>query len=254
MRNLSRGLAAISLLTLLACEADTDHDLSNQENRQASTQPTVLDIENTEDGPVVAAESAQDSKTKAHKPKGPSKNARAIIKKLPKSEFKTIEWTDLIPPEDLQALLNPPAYITDVEEGSLEDEASDRMLSTEPPAGDDPYQLALTSAKIIPEMDGKAIRIPGFVVPLEFDDNQMISQFFLVPFFGACIHVPPPPPNQIIFVDFPEGFQQRALFDPFWVSGVIKTDVIKNDVATAAYTMQMHYIERYEESEDAAPE
>ena len=95
------------------------------------------------------------------------------------------------------------------------------------------------------EMDGKKVKIPGFIVPLEFDDNQVVTKFFLVPFFGACIHVPPPPPNQIIYVDAPNGVELTALYDPFWISGTLNTTIVENDVATSAYAMTMDKIENY---------
>ncbi|TQV70604.1 DUF3299 domain-containing protein [Exilibacterium tricleocarpae] len=169
----------------------------------------------------------------------------AAGKKLPKSAFKTIEWTDLMPKEDLDALLNPPGYVTDIEDGSVEEQISSQIQNTIAAASDDRYQQALVSTRVVPKMNGQAIRIPGFIVPLEFDDEQTITQFFLVPFFGACIHLPPPPPNQIVFVDYPEGLKLTALYDPFWVSGVVETSLTENDIATAAYSLKMQYFEEY---------
>ena len=166
---------------------------------------------------------------------------------LPKSAFKSVEWIDLMPKADLDAILNPPSYITDVEEGAVNDVIGgpfDGVFETDP---DDRYQRALVSTNIVPEMNGQAIRLPGFVVPLEFDDDQTITQFFLVPFFGACIHVPPPPPNQIILVNATEGIQVDALYDPFWISGVLTTDLVENELATAAYTLDMQHFEIYSE-------
>ncbi len=168
-------------------------------------------------------------------------------KKLPKTAFKTLEWTDLIPKEDLDALLTPPAYITEVEDGSDEDQISSQIQNAITAASDDRYQQALVSTRVVSKMDGQAIRIPGFIVPLEFDDEQIITQFFLVPFFGACIHTPPPPPNQIVFVEYPEGLKLEALYDPFWISGILKTSLIENDLATAAYSLKMQYFEHYTE-------
>lgn len=170
-----------------------------------------------------------------------------ISKTLKKSQFKTIEWTDLMPKEDLDALMNPPDYIAKIEEGSFEDQISKQVEGAISAAGQDSYQRALVSTRVIADMNNKAIRIPGFVVPLEFDDKQVITQFFLVPFFGACIHVPPPPPNQIIFVNYPKGIKLKALYDPFWVYGVLKTSFMDNEVATAAYAMDVHYFEPYTE-------
>ena len=94
-------------------------------------------------------------------------------------------------------------------------------------------------------MDGKKIRIPGFIVPLEFENEEMVIQFFFVPFFGACLHLPPPPPNQIILVDFPEGVPLKSLYTAFWISGELKTSLVEKDIATAAYTMTMDLYEVY---------
>jgi len=163
------------------------------------------------------------------------------------TEFTTIQWPALMPKEDLDALLNPPEYLMNIEEGSLEDQISSRISASIASAKDDRYQQALVSTKIMPEMNGQAIRIPGFIVPLEFSDDQVITEFFIVPFFGACIHVPPPPPNQIIYVKYPKGFKLEALYNPFWLSGVLKTSLIENDMATAAYAMEVSLIEAFTE-------
>ena len=160
--------------------------------------------------------------------------------------FRTVEWLDLMPKKDLNALLNPPEYISQMEEGAFEDEILTELRNM-PKEISDPYQQALVSTEVIKEMDGQRIRIPGFVVPLEFGENKKVTQFFLVPYFGACIHVPPPPPNQIIFVTSKEGLAIKELYDPLWISGIISTSRIENDVALAAYKMEMEFSEIYEE-------
>lgn len=154
-------------------------------------------------------------------------------------EYKTIEWTDLIPEDELDILLNPPSYIDDIVDGSFEDDISSQIKNTLVPAEDDPYQQALISTKIKPGMDGQAIGIPGFIVPLEFDEELIVTEFFLVPYFGACIHVPPPPPNQIIYVKYAKGLKLKTLYDPFWIYGILKTSTVENDTATAAYSIEM---------------
>ena len=160
--------------------------------------------------------------------------------------FRTVEWLDLMPKKDLDALLNPPDYISEMEEGAFEDEILTELRNM-PKEISDPYQKALVSTEVIKEMDGQRIRIPGFVVPLEFGENKKVTQFFLVPYFGACIHVPPPPPNQIIFVTSKKGLAIKELYDPLWISGIISTSRIENDVALAAYKMEMEFSEIYEE-------
>jgi hypothetical protein len=154
-------------------------------------------------------------------------------------EYKTVEWTDLIPEDELDILLNPPGYIDDIVDGSFEDRISSQIKNTLTPAKDDLYQQALVSTKVKPGMDGQSIGIPGFIVPLEFDDELIVTEFFLVPFFGACIHLPPPPPNQIIYVKYAKGLELKTLYDPFWIYGILKTSTVENDMATAAYTIEM---------------
>ena len=112
-------------------------------------------------------------------------------------------------------------------------------------SSDDKYQQALQSVNVRGEIDGKAVRVPGFVVPLEFDDNQVITQFFLVPYFGACIHMPPPPPNQIILVNYSTGLELDALYDPIWISGMLKVSLTENSLGRSAYSMDMHMFEPY---------
>ncbi len=161
--------------------------------------------------------------------------------------YNTVMWTDLIPPEELEILMNPPEWITEIEDGSEEDQIASQISNTLAAAEDDRYQQALVSTNVNAEMNGALVRVPGFVVPLEFDEEQVITQFFLVPYFGACLHMPPPPPNQIILVDSPSGLQLDQLYTPFWISGKLSTSVTENEMATAAYSLTMASYEVYEE-------
>lgn len=166
-------------------------------------------------------------------------NAKPIV-------YTQVEWVDLIPDDDLLALENPPAYLDDIEDGSIDDSLQSQ-LKTNLFTAEDRYQQALNSKQIRPEFNGRNIRIPGFIVPLEFDDQQTITAFFLVPFFGACMHLPPPPPNQIIYAEFEAGIKLDTLYDPFWVEGTLATSLIENDMATAAYSINVMLIEPYDE-------
>jgi hypothetical protein len=69
---------------------------------------------------------------------------------------------------------------------------------------------------------GKDVRIAGYLLPLEFSETGD-TDFLLVPYVGACVHVPPPPPNQIVFVRLAEKFIAKDLFTPVWVQGPLKT-------------------------------
>jgi hypothetical protein len=73
----------------------------------------------------------------------------------------------------------------------------------------------------IDALDGQQIRLPGYVLPLEFN-GEAVSEFFLVPTVGACIHTPPPPANQIVLVKLNQSFTPSGLFDAVWVSGRMK--------------------------------
>lgn len=163
-----------------------------------------------------------------------------------KEDFRTVEWTELMPEADLDALMNPPGYLSEIEDGAEEDMLESLIRGAGDPAGDR-YQQALTSTEVRPEFDGQLIRIPGFVVPLDFDERQRVTRFFLVPFFGACIHVPPPPPNQIIYAESAGGFDQASLYDAFWLSGRMSTTMTENDMAVSAYAMKVMAVEVYRE-------
>jgi len=67
-------------------------------------------------------------------------------------------------------------------------------------------------------LDGQVIRMPGYLLPLEFS-GRLVSEFLLVPWVGACIHTPPPPPNQIVYVKADKPFEFSGLFTPVWVTG-----------------------------------
>ena len=95
---------------------------------------------------------------------------------------------------------------------------------------------------VVPELDGQNVSIGGYVVPLDFDSTT-VKEFLLVPFVGACIHVPPPPANQIIYVKADKGFEVGGVFDPVTVTGKIKTTVAFTGLADAGYTIEADNIE-----------
>lgn len=74
---------------------------------------------------------------------------------------------------------------------------------------------------VVPDLDGEQITMPGYALPLEYTGKK-ITEFLLVPWVGACIHTPPPPPNQIVHVTLDEGFESVGQFTPVWISGEMK--------------------------------
>lgn len=70
---------------------------------------------------------------------------------------------------------------------------------------------------------GQTVRMPGYLLPLELDGNLAV-EFLLVPTVGACIHTPPPPANQIVYVRYPAGYPTESLFTPVWISGELHSE------------------------------
>lgn len=152
-----------------------------------------------------------------------------------RGELRTLEWIDLLPDADFEALMNPPDWLDDIEEGSEED-----LLAYERFQRDEAgrrYWAALHSRETLPTLDGTQGRIPGFVVPLETDAQNRVTEFFLVPYFGACIHLPPPPPNQMIHVRYEAGLVLDRLEDAFWIEGELRTVIRDHALGTAAWGM-----------------
>jgi len=208
----------------------------------------IVELKNTN---IIAKEIAPQTSA-VNKLSNEVKQLEKLEKSLPELMFMSAQWTDLMPKDDLDALLSPPDYINEITEDSIEDQLNNTDFTDKETnaainsdSKENAYHQALASTRIIPAINNVAIRLPAYIVPLEFDDSQRVTQFFLVPFFGACIHLPPPPPNQTIFVNYPKGFMLESLYDPYWVSGVIKTSLVENDMAIAAYSMEVHALALY---------
>lgn len=146
------------------------------------------------------------------------------------SEPLTLEWLDLIPKDERNKAM-----------------LGNDMLSHDGGAAEQ-SQLGNTRA----ELNNKLVKIPGFVIPLEGDD-EVTTEFLLVPYFGACIHVPPPPPNQIIYVKFPQGAPLAELWDVVNVVGTLKTTMVDHELAQVGYVMEGIRIEPYEDPEAVDP-
>jgi hypothetical protein len=86
-------------------------------------------------------------------------------------------------------------------------------------------------------LDGKVVRIPGFIVPLE-DEAQFITEFLLVPYFGACVHYPPPPPNQMVHVKMVAGSKvEMAWWQPVWIEGTLRIENVDSPFGVAAFQL-----------------
>ena len=105
------------------------------------------------------------------------------------------------------------------------------------------------------ELNGQNIRLPGYLLPLEFKEKR-VTEFLLVPWVGACIHTPPPPPNQIVHVRLEKGYDLgEEIFTPVWVNGVMKTEKNNPELSfvdgkqniDVSYVMQAEDVKPYEE-------
>ena len=161
--------------------------------------------------------------------------------------YEDIDWTELMPAEDLSALLNRPAFLDDIADGSAQDALDSfqqRQLEDEQAQQ---YQAALSSTRVIQGFDGKAIRIPGFIVPLAQNEDKEVTRFFIVPYFGACLHMPPPPPNQILYVESEQGITLENLYDPYWFEGIVSIEQKVDAMGTSAYSLSLDNYALYEE-------
>ena len=96
-------------------------------------------------------------------------------------------------------------------------------------------------------LDRKTVAIPGFMVPLE-DDADQVTEFLLVPFAGACIHVPPPPPNQMVYVKLRGGHKTPMSFtQPIIVAGQLHVDTVQSPYGSVSFAMDGDSVKPYEQ-------
>ncbi|MES2817948.1 MAG: DUF3299 domain-containing protein [Pseudomonadota bacterium] len=145
-----------------------------------------------------------------------------------------LTWSDLMPPESAPPA--PPPTLHDLSQ------LADALASESGPAAVQQSPAAPT----VPALDGVAVKLPGYIVPLDVTEEGRVVEFLLVPYFGACIHVPPPPSNQIVHIKSELGVLVDALYQPFWVEGPLKIEASSSELAEAGYTMNADKIYVYE--------
>ncbi|HUF79892.1 MAG TPA: DUF3299 domain-containing protein [Burkholderiales bacterium] len=124
--------------------------------------------------------------------------------------YQEISWEALVPKE-----WDPARHFRNIDLGSLKDGDPKAMEVLEI------MKREWANAPIDPSFNGRKVRIPGYVVPIE-EKERAITEFLLVPYYGACIHVPPPPANQIIHVISAKPIKNLRVMDLVWVAGEIK--------------------------------
>ena len=151
-------------------------------------------------------------------------------------EFPEMDWDDLVPTDfRAEAILDKYGDFAELPD---EDPRVQEIMQE--------LEAAFKAAPVVESLDGTKLKLPGFVVPLEAD-GEKVSEFLLVPYYGACIHVPPPPANQTIYVKVPEDEARKMeVFETVWVSGTLSAKPFDSDLATAGYQIEAANVEPLE--------
>lgn len=155
------------------------------------------------------------------------------IPALAADAFPEIRWEELVPKG-----WDPTADLRGMDLGKLQDSDPRAMEALEK------LKAAWDSAPLETSLAGRRVRLPGFAIPLEAK-GEKISEFLLVPYFGACIHVPPPPANQIIHVVAERPVSGVRTMDAMWVSGTLGLDRTDTGMGVAGYRMRGDAFEPY---------
>lgn len=114
-------------------------------------------------------------------------------------------------------------------------------------------QQAWKNAPLNPSIQDEKIEISGFIVPLDSSQADTIEELLLVPYFGACIHVPPPPSNQVIHVTLEKPLKGFQMMDPVTVTGRLKPSRLDTPYGSAGYQLDADQVRAYEEGEEDSP-
>lgn len=139
--------------------------------------------------------------------------------------FRKITWNDLIPAGVPRAEIIGPGQM-------------DRTNDTWAPEFDENAGLVNTA------LDGTAVKLPGYIIPFDIG-SAGVTAFMLVPYVGACIHTPPPPPNQLVFVTTQTPWPNESLWDPVWVSGRLSAKAMSTQLGNVGYQLAAEEIEVY---------
>jgi uncharacterized protein len=158
-----------------------------------------------------------------------------LASKAPPEE---LSWDDLVPPEwrPDEGRIN----------ALLEEYQFDQMEDDDPRADELRAKLdaILADAPVVEALHGKRVRLPGYVVPLGAQAGE-IKEFLLVPYYGACIHVPPPPPNETVHVVIKGKPFRGTSFDVVHVTGLMKVERSQSALAEAGYRIDAEVVEPY---------
>jgi hypothetical protein len=236
----TRFVSALFALALAACGAATSSDTAEAAPAKPAEKTTPPKTTGqTTSGPKVGDKIGETAADRAAAREAKAAQRAAEAKKrdeaLAARGIKRIGWEDLMPEGEEERLAEMfQAQMAMMYSGGI----------TEGSAGDTAVQIGTFNT--VKELNGKKIRIPGYTVPFEYGADAQIKEFLLVPYFGACLHAPPPPPNQTIFVMSEKPIKMKDLAQAVWIEGTIHTQTQESELADAAYTITMTAIEEYE--------
>ena len=151
--------------------------------------------------------------------------ATAFIPSVAQAEdYIDLDWEDLLPENETKV---PNAL------RGLTKHGSDPLSSQQP-----------ESSGVRADWNGKIVRLPGFIVPIDLQGTG-VTAFLLVPYVGACVHVPPPPANQLVFVTTETPYENKRLFEPVNVIGMFGIASISTHAAEVGYALSADRIEPF---------
>jgi hypothetical protein len=165
-----------------------------------------------------------------------SPQSGANVSRPAASQPRTLAWKDLVPAD----------FRLDEVLAKFQRQSA-TLMDGDPKAQEALEELtnAYRNAPVVQALDGQLVRIPGFVVPLDADFKN-VKSFLLVPYFGACIHTPPPPPNQIVHVIADKPLRGDDLLnDAIWVTGVLSVKRSATELAEAGYVLRAREVKPY---------
>ncbi len=157
---------------------------------------------------------------------------------LDDANLTELNWEDLIPDDFVQPE-NPFA--------TMAQEDIDKLLdgSDESNAELERLQEEFNYAPVVEELDGKRVKLPAYITPLDFDGNTRLQEFLLVPYVGACMHTPPPPANQVVHAKSADTIELKSIYEPVWAIGTIRAETVKSDIAESGYKLEVEQVMPY---------
>jgi hypothetical protein len=149
---------------------------------------------------------------------------------------RTVTWAELVPPG-----WDPYAGFKDLDPSQLQEGSAEEQVWMQR------LRRVWDEAPLRAELDGQRLRLPGYVVPLDAMGG-MVKDFLLVPYYGACVHSPPPPANQIVLVTLPARRALRTM-DAVWVSGEIRAKRQPSPSGVSGYAMAATQVVPYRRPE-----